>query len=177
MKLRRLSLRVVVPAVALLAVIAFGLLGEHRLSSPLPPATVSLAVPSSLIPLQGQPPAVEVPAQGSLALVADHGGTLASRDAEAIRPIASVAKAMTALAVLDAHPLRLGEEGPQLTLSDSDVAIYRRTVSADGSAVPVVAGEKLTEHQVLLAMLLPSANNLAETLARWVDGDERAFVA
>src|SRR5262249_11860152 len=39
------------------------------------------------------------------------------------------------------------------------------------------AGEQLTELQVLEGMLIPSANNLAETVARWDAGSGTAFVA
>src|SRR5439155_18652009 len=37
-------------------------------------------------------------------------------------PIASVAKVMTAYLVLRVHPLRPGEDGPSITLTDADVA-------------------------------------------------------
>src|SRR5207249_7744126 len=36
--------------------------------------------------------------------------------------IASVAKVMTAYLVLRDHPLRLGQDGPRITLTDADVA-------------------------------------------------------
>jgi D-alanyl-D-alanine carboxypeptidase (penicillin-binding protein 5/6) len=36
--------------------------------------------------------------------------------------IASVAKVMTAYLVLRDHPLRLGQDGPTITLTDADVA-------------------------------------------------------
>jgi D-alanyl-D-alanine carboxypeptidase (penicillin-binding protein 5/6) len=59
----------------------------------------------------------------------------------------------------------------------ADVVLYRRALAQDGSAVPVRAGEVLTERDLLLAMLLPSANNIAETLAVWVSGNRGAFIA
>lgn len=92
-------------------------------------------------------------------------------------PIASVAKVMTAYLVLAAHPLAAGSDGFTLTVSAADVADTARRRSQDQSLVPVVAGERLTERQALMALLLPSANNVAVMLARRVAGTVRAFVA
>jgi D-alanyl-D-alanine carboxypeptidase (penicillin-binding protein 5/6) len=88
-----------------------------------------------------------------------------------------VAKAMTALVVVHAHPLRdQYDEGPVLTMTDVDVQDYKDTVAKDGSSLPVVAGQRLTERQLLLGLLLPSANNFADTLGRWTSGSVAAFV-
>jgi D-alanyl-D-alanine carboxypeptidase (penicillin-binding protein 5/6) len=92
-------------------------------------------------------------------------------------PIASVAKVMTAYVVLRDHPLRLGQGGPTITLTDSDVADTDRRAGQDESVVPVAAGEHLTELEALQALLLPSANNIAAVLARWDAGSTDRFVA
>ena len=92
-------------------------------------------------------------------------------------PIASVAKVMTAYLVLHDHPLRLGQEGPTITLTDADVADTARRREQQESLVPIVAGERLTELQALQALLLPSANNIAVVLARWDAGTQDRFVA
>ena len=92
-------------------------------------------------------------------------------------PIASVAKVMTAYLVLHDHPLRLGQDGPTITLTDADVADTDRRRRRRESIVPVAAGEQLTERQALQALLLPSANNIAAVLARWDAGSEDRFVA
>ncbi len=42
--------------------------------------------------------------------------------------------------------------------------------------VPVRSGEQLSELQALQGLLIPSANNLADTLARWDAGSVEAFV-
>jgi serine-type D-Ala-D-Ala carboxypeptidase (penicillin-binding protein 5/6) len=91
--------------------------------------------------------------------------------------IASVAKVMTAYLVLRDHPLRLGEDGPTITLSDADVADTNRRAAQDESVVAITAGERLTELQALQALLLPSANNIAAVLARWDAGSTARFVA
>ncbi len=91
--------------------------------------------------------------------------------------IASVAKVMTAYVVLRDHPLRLGQDGPTITLTDADVADTDRRAGQDESLVPIEAGEQLTERQALQALLLPSANNIAAVLARWDAGSASRFVA
>ena len=91
--------------------------------------------------------------------------------------IASVAKVMTAYVVLRDHPLRAGQDGPTITLTDADVADTDRRAGQDESVVPIAAGEQLTERQALQALLLPSANNIAAVLARWDAGSASRFVA
>jgi len=91
--------------------------------------------------------------------------------------IASVAKVMTAYLVLRDHPLRLGEDGPTITLTDADVADTDRRRRQHESVVSIASGEQLTELQALQALLLPSANNIAAVLARWDAGSEDRFVA
>ncbi|TML46264.1 MAG: D-alanyl-D-alanine carboxypeptidase [Actinobacteria bacterium] len=91
--------------------------------------------------------------------------------------IASVAKVMTAYLVLRDHPLRPGEDGPTITLTDADVADTDRRRGQHESVVPIAGGEQLTERQALQALLLPSANNIAAVLARWDDGSAERFVA
>ena len=90
--------------------------------------------------------------------------------------IASVAKVMTAYLVLRDHPLRLGQDGPTITLTDADVADTDRRRGQQESVVSIAAGEQLTERQALQALLLPSANNIAAVLARWDAGSVARFV-
>jgi len=85
-------------------------------------------------------------------------------------PIASLAKVMTAYLVLrDPHDVTV-------TVTDDDVADTDRRAGQDESIVHVAAGEVLTEWQALIAILLPSANNVAVMLARAVAGSQDAFV-
>src|SRR5262245_18170084 len=85
-------------------------------------------------------------------------------------PIASVAKVMTVYLVLRDHPLRLGQDGPAITLTDADLADTDRRRRQQESVVSIAAGEQLTELQALQALLLPSASNIAAVLARWTPG-------
>jgi D-alanyl-D-alanine carboxypeptidase (penicillin-binding protein 5/6) len=91
--------------------------------------------------------------------------------------IASVAKVMTAYVVLRQHPLEVGQDGPTITLTDTDVADTERRRRRHESVVSVAAGEQLTLRQALQALLLPSANNIAGALARWAAGSTARFVA
>jgi serine-type D-Ala-D-Ala carboxypeptidase (penicillin-binding protein 5/6) len=92
-------------------------------------------------------------------------------------PIASVAKVMTAYLVLKHYPLDAGDSGRRFVVGQRDVLdteIRRR----DGqSIVDVRAGEQLSERDALMAILLPSANNIALLVARQVDGSVASFVA
>lgn len=110
------------------------------------------------------------PTHGEAAVGAVGYGVLATHGVQKAQPTASAAKVMTALAVLKQHPLNVGEQGPTLTLSQADVNSYNSYVAEDGSAAKVTAGEQITEYQLLEAMLLPSADNIADTLARWSYG-------
>jgi D-alanyl-D-alanine carboxypeptidase (penicillin-binding protein 5/6) len=90
--------------------------------------------------------------------------------------MASVAKVMTALVLIADKPLAKGAAGPALTITEQDVATYLADLGDGQSVVPVKAGEQLTELEVLEALLIPSGNNIAETLARWDAGSVAAFV-
>jgi serine-type D-Ala-D-Ala carboxypeptidase (penicillin-binding protein 5/6) len=88
-----------------------------------------------------------------------------------------VTKVMTALVVLTDKPLGTDETGPSITITDADVQSYQSGLNDNQSVVAVSAGEVLTERQLLEGLLIPSANNFAETLARWDAGTIDAFVA
>ncbi len=91
------------------------------------------------------------------------GGARQSRP----RPTASTAKVITALAVLERKPLALGEDGADADHDrGADADLYRDYADRGGSAV-AVGRTALSECEMLVGMLLPSANNLADTLAVW----------
>jgi serine-type D-Ala-D-Ala carboxypeptidase (penicillin-binding protein 5/6) len=105
------------------------------------------------------------------------GGQPAASPHQQPVPIASLAKVMTALVVLHHLPLDGTADGPTLVVRDEDVADTARRVDRDESVVAVRAGERLTERQALMALLLPSANNVAVMLARYVSGSVDTFVS
>ncbi|HEV2593233.1 MAG TPA: hypothetical protein VGU02_15230 [Gaiellaceae bacterium] len=115
------------------------------------------------------------PAHGQAAFIRE--GEMHAGPHQHAAPIASVAKVMTAYLVLRDHPLRIGQAGPAITLTDDDVTDTDRRRGQEESVVPVAAGERLTELQALQALLLPSANNIAAVLAHWDAGSVEGFVA
>lgn len=82
-------------------------------------------------------------------------------------PIASVSKVILALAILQKYPIAAGASGPTYTITEADVASYRQYIAMRGSVMPVAVGQKLTLKQMLQGIMLPSANNIADTLAIW----------
>jgi D-alanyl-D-alanine carboxypeptidase (penicillin-binding protein 5/6) len=116
------------------------------------------------------------PASEQAAIGVLGSGALVSNGAQTPQPTASIAKLVTALTVLKKYPLSLGQQGPTITITASDVDDYNNFVAEDGSVVKVVAGEQITEYQALEAMLLPSANNMADTLAIWAYGSTANYL-
>ena len=92
------------------------------------------------------------------------------------QPIASLAKVMTGYVILADHPLAAGQRGPTLTVTAAEAGAYQAELAANESLIPVRAGERLTERQALEALLLPSADNIAQILARWDARSRAAFV-
>jgi serine-type D-Ala-D-Ala carboxypeptidase (penicillin-binding protein 5/6) len=90
-------------------------------------------------------------------------------------PTASIAKVITALMVLEKYPILPGKKGPSITLTPGDVELYKYYSKIGGSNISVISGEQLTEYQALQAMLLPSANNMADSLAIWAFGSTENY--
>ncbi len=122
-------------------------------------------------------PSITWPGYGQSAFGTSDLGVVATDGAQTPLATASIAKVITALCVLDKYPLAAGQSGPTLTISQSDVGIYDQYVANGGSVVAVQVGEQLTEQQVLTAMLLPSANNLADSAAIWAYGSLTAYAS
>jgi serine-type D-Ala-D-Ala carboxypeptidase (penicillin-binding protein 5/6) len=122
-------------------------------------------------------PSTGWPAYGQAAFVQTGQSQVQAGPNQHAAAIASVAKVMTAYLVLRDHPLRPGQDGPTITLTDADVADTARRRRQQESVVSIAAGEQLTQRQALHALLLPSANNIAAVLARWDAGSVERFVA
>ena len=166
-------MRVRVGVALLLVVVAAGVVNYLR---PIPAvAPVHLLRATETVP--GDPPSLPWPARGSAAVGVSGLGLIASSGNEKAIPAASVTKVMTALVLLTDKPLQQGQAGPIVTLTDSDVQSYQTDLAGGQSVAKVQVGEQLSEQQLLQGMLIPSANNLAETAARWDAGSIDAFVA
>ena len=118
------------------------------------------------------------PAYGQAAYGVTNDGVLAtSSDQLEQVPIASLAKVITALVVLDKKPLTLGEQGPQITFTADDEALYNEYVAKNGTVTPVKSGISISQYQALQAVLMHSANNISDTLVIWAFGSMDAYIA
>lgn len=171
-KKRRLKKRVI-PLFLLVAFVVY--LGWSLVASPkilLTPKVEALTSPTAtaLRPIAW-------PGYGQAAIGSLEGGVLATNGAQTAVPVASIAKIMLALSVLREQPIGSDGQGDTLTLTQSDVDIYNHYLSVDGSVALVAAGEQITEYQALQALLLPSANNFADTLANWSFGSVSNYLS
>lgn len=161
----RLTRGLIIILIVLAAAAVFGY------SRPLP-----LIYPHNSLKLSAQGGAkLDWPSSGEAAVGAVNYGLLASSGDQTPKPTASIAKLVTALAVLSKYPLGLGQQGPAITLTAADVTLYDQYLAEDGSVVKVQAGEQITEYQALEAMMLPSANNMADSLAIWAFGSLSSY--
>ena len=147
------------------------------------PMTLLAPVPQVSAQLTAyQPPAVvqpplTFPQYGASAIGAvGYSGVLASGGSTAALPIASISKVITALVVLDAKPLALGESGPELSFGAADVRFYEAQLAQNGSVAPVYSGQVMSQRNAMNVMLIASANNYAESLAQWAFGSQEAFI-
>jgi len=156
---------------SLLSLAIVGLLAGYSywaLSQPLP--TVSPQAASRTLTVQTPASSLQWPLSGQAAIAILGTKTLETHNLQAPAPTASTAKLITALVVLQQKPLQTGQPGPTITLTAKDVALYQTYAKADGSVTRVQAGEQISEYQMLQAMMLPSANNIADSLAVWAFG-------
>lgn len=149
----------------LLCVLILGDVGLYF--RPLPAATVTIAVPASVNPEEAT---LVWPATGQATISADRFSFLLSNTPPTTVSTASMAKLLTALCILEVKPLAVDHVGPTITMQQADVDRYHQEVEQGGSYLPIVLGETLTERQLLEAMLLPSANNIANSAATWAFG-------
>jgi D-alanyl-D-alanine carboxypeptidase (penicillin-binding protein 5/6) len=147
------------------------LLGIANYARPLPSIAANSAAVSSIMGTAS----LNWPGDGASAAIGAAGYGVLASGSDPQLPTASIAKLITALTVLHVKPLSMGQQGPDITITAQDVTIYNNYVAQDGSVVPVQEGEQLTEYQALQAMLLPSANNIADALAIWAFGSLPAY--
>lgn len=103
-------------------------------------------------------------ASGALLLNADTGEPLFSFNAKVSRPTGSLGKIMTALIILEHHPL------------NQVVTVPPIVDDMQGSALGLHPGQTFTVESLMKAMLIPSANDAAYTLAVHHSGTIQAFV-
>lgn len=86
-------------------------------------------------------------------------------------PMASTAKLITALTVLQKYPLAGPQSGPRVVFTKADIDRLYEYQDMDGAILPIIEGDSMSEYDAIQSMLLPSANNIADTLAIWAFGD------
>ncbi|MDM4763152.1 D-alanyl-D-alanine carboxypeptidase [Galbitalea sp. SE-J8] len=117
------------------------------------------------------------PAYGASAIGAvGYDGVLGSAGSTDPLPMASISKVITALVVLEAKPLGVGESGPTITTTQADVDLYRHYLALNGALATVRVGLQLSELQLLQLALVKSANNYVGTLVNWAFGSQDAFL-
>ena len=156
------------------AVIA--LAGLVAMQLPLLHPTPVLRLSLAPLPTSPTPAPPSWPTGGPAAIDIPSFGVLQSHH-DAVVPIASVTKLMTAYLVLSHLPLGAGQTGPCVTVSPGELTTYYAMKDSDQSSIAVAAGEQLCENQLLEGMLVHSASNFAAILADMVDGTNTAFVA
>ncbi|HTN56292.1 MAG TPA: D-alanyl-D-alanine carboxypeptidase [Microbacterium sp.] len=135
---------------------------------------VAPTVTTEKVTIESAPAAtVAWPANGSAAVGIQGMSTLASttdRD-----EIASITKIASAMMVLEKLPLEVGEQGPSFEFTRSDRQEYLDYRWGNQSSLDVPVDGSLTEYQMLQGVLLGSANNYIDRLARELWGSEQAF--
>nr|BFF14081.1 hypothetical protein GCM10025699_53840 [Microbacterium flavescens] len=161
-------------AAVLAVVLAAGAYVPLALLSPVAPAAASAEQYTAPTPAA---PELTFPDYGATAVQAlGFDDSLTTSGDDQPRAIASISKVISALVVLDSHPLDDGD-GPTITFDADDAALYDAYLARDGKVAPMPAGLRLTERQALEVSLIESANNYADALATWAFGSTDAYVA
>ncbi len=110
---------------------------------------------------------LDVKSGSALVIEQANGGALYEKHADAVMPIASITKLMTAMVVLDGVPdLQAG-----VSISEDDVDYLKGTRSR------LQVGASMSRETALLLALMSSENRAAHALARHYPGGLRSFVA
>ncbi|WP_417564329.1 D-alanyl-D-alanine carboxypeptidase family protein [Microbacterium sp.] len=138
-------------------------------------------------------PAVPNPATAALTLPSDGSSTIRISGADAYfagatkltltsggnapKPMASISKLITALVVLEKHPLKdASDAGPTITFGKAAHDLYDKYYVMDATIAPMPIGATMSLRGALAAMLIPSASNYAEAVSTWAYGSQYAFV-
>jgi D-alanyl-D-alanine carboxypeptidase (penicillin-binding protein 5/6) len=175
---RRRRWRVIVPIVVVILLLAgAGTYAGLRLREPAPAPAVTSVLPLAVdVPSSDQVP-LPYPTTGEGAVSIPSIGVEEASAAEKPVPVASLTKLMTTYIVLHDHPLAVDEAGPSVTATQADVQDFETDAVSDDSNAQVTLGEQITEQQLLGGLLVHSADNYADLLARWDAGSIPAFIA
>jgi D-alanyl-D-alanine carboxypeptidase (penicillin-binding protein 5/6) len=166
----------IVAVLFLVVVLVAAGLAVVRLRRPAATALVTAAMPATVKVASFPGVVLPWPTSGQSAIAVPSIGVNQTSGPEQPVPIASLTKMMTAYVILRDHPLPPDQNGPPVTMSATDVADFDDDTVEDQANAEVALGEVLTERQLLDGLLVHSANNFADTLARWDAGTIPAFV-
>lgn len=164
-------------AVAALTVAFLAIASAQRIAAQGEPALLAQRTLPASVRIAGSRPSFAWPHEGQAAAEVLGIGVVGTSGRQDPVPIASVAKIMTAYLTLREHPLDVDGQGFTIRISSADVDEQEQRIASGQSTIPVRAGEHLSERQALEALMLPSANNIAELLAAHAKGGHDAFVA
>ena len=173
---RRRWRRRLLAVLALVVIVVMAAVAVVRLEAPTPVAAVTDTM-APTVHVASSPVALPWPATGQAAVAVPSVGIEVSSGPETPVPIASLTKMMTAYVILHDHPVLVGQNGPDITMGQPTWTTSTTTPVEDEANAQVTVGEVLTERQLLEGLLVHSANNFADTLARWDAGSIAAFVA
>jgi serine-type D-Ala-D-Ala carboxypeptidase (penicillin-binding protein 5/6) len=131
-----------------------------------PPSARTKTTPGPMLTVAGAPKAVK--AKAGILIDATTGQVLWAKGEDAPRPIASIAKVMTALVILKAGDLNRRVAVPK--------AVTAYVAKNDANAAGLRPGQVFTVNQLLHAMLIESAADAAYTLATVYGPGLPAFV-
>lgn len=91
-------------------------------------------------------------------------------------PSASTIKLLTALVVLEQKPLGPTEQGEAIYFGSEDTQRYNQIVANGGAALLIPENTTISYREALDALLVDSANNIADKLAIWAFGSVDNYI-
>lgn len=172
----------VIGLVMVLSLVATGGYVAWALNTPLPAATLEWQTPTVETPLAAQ---ISLPSLGSSALSVSGADIYLGDGASGIwqtsgsqdpQVMASISKIITALVVLEKYPLAdASDPGPTITFSKADHDLYDQYYVRGATIAAMPTGTRMSLHDALATMLIPSASNYAEAISRWAFGSLSSF--
>jgi len=181
---RRRRIGLIITAVVLVVLLAVpGGYVWWALTAPLSAPVVSIHEPPVTVPAAAP---VALPSTGASAIAVAGGDEYLGAVASGIwatsgtgepRSIASITKLITALVILDRHPLAdTADPGPTITFSKADHDLYDQYYVRGATIAAMPTGSSMSLHDALATMLIPSASNYAEAVSTWAFGSQWAFL-
>ncbi len=107
--------------------------------------------------------ALEVSAKAAVVICGDTGEVIYSKNAEQRLPMASTTKIMTGLLLCEYGNL------------DREITVTDEMVRVEGSSMGLLAGDRVTLHDLLYGLMLASGNDAANTIAIVMAGSTQDF--